>query len=122
MLQLGIFPFITIEQAAFHKHLIAWLENGTFPFKRLEQAAVTNTLCQGPKYGIFPFITLELIPDSYPYSPGGLVTILEHVVTHSRMLDPIQLVNDDIIDSIFRQVTSCGVSPVSEDLDQSENG
>ena len=44
----------------------------------------------------------RLIPDSYPYSPGGLVTMLERVRTRSRMLDPIQLVNDDVIDSIFR--------------------
>ena len=48
--------------------------------------------------------------------------MLESVVTRSRMLDPIQLINDDAIDSIFRSVTSCGESPVSEDLDQSANG
>ena len=55
------------------------------------------------------------------YSPGELVTMLERVGTRSRMLDPIQLVNDDVIDSIFRSLTSCGESPVSEDLDQSAN-
>ena len=63
----------------------------------------------------------RLILDSYLYSPGGLVTMLERVVTRSRMLDPIQFVSDDIIDSIIRSVTSCGESPVSEDLDQSAN-
>ena len=48
--------------------------------------------------------------------------MLERVVTHSKMLDLIQLVNDDVIDSIFRSVKLCGESPVSEDLDQSANG
>ena len=41
--------------------------------------------------------------------------MLERVVTRSRILDLIQLVNDDVIDSIFRPVASCGESPVSED-------
>ena len=44
----------------------------------------------------------RLIPDSYHYSPGGLVTTFERVGTCSRMLDPIQFVKDDIIDSILR--------------------
>ena len=47
--------------------------------------------------------------------------MLESVVTHSRMLVLIQLVNDDIIDPSFRLVTSCVESPVSEDVDQSAN-
>ena len=39
----------------------------------------------------------RLIPDSYPYSPGGLIAMLEHIVTHSKMLDLIKLVNGDVI-------------------------
>ena len=47
--------------------------------------------------------------------------MLEGVITHSRMLDLIQLVTSSG-EPIFRLITLCGESPVSEDQDQSGNG